>query len=223
MKTVFAWYKLKRHTFYLCHLRRLHNLGRITVISNDRRGGLNHRPFTCLSISSLRLTSKGRSKVRIIICGGKPPVTGGFPSQRTSYADSSSLWWHHHVCFVHQVQLLNDFHVLRPGDAYMRQPMRHQEMVCSPFGTKPRLTPYSRYVHWTVHYSDVIKSAMASQITSLTIVYSTVYSDADHTNIKAPRHWPLWGEFTGDRWIPAQRASNTENVSIWWRHHGVRF
>ena len=20
-------------------------------------------------------------------------------------------------------------------------------------------------------------------------------------NIKAPRHWPLWGEFTGDRWI----------------------
>ena len=21
-------------------------------------------------------------------------------------------------------------------------------------------------------------------------------------NIKAPRHWPLWWEFTGDRWIP---------------------
>ena len=21
-------------------------------------------------------------------------------------------------------------------------------------------------------------------------------------NIKAPRHWPLYGEFTGDRWIP---------------------
>ena len=21
-------------------------------------------------------------------------------------------------------------------------------------------------------------------------------------NIKAPRHWPLWGEFTSDRWIP---------------------
>ena len=29
------------------------------------------------------------------------------------------------------------------------------------------------------HYSDVIMSAMASQITSLTIVYSTVYSGAD--------------------------------------------
>ena len=28
-------------------------------------------------------------------------------------------------------------------------------------------------------YSDVIMGAMASQLTSLTIVYSTVYSDAD--------------------------------------------
>ena len=36
--------------------------------------------------------------------------------------------------------------------------------------------------------------------------------------MKAPRHWPLWEEYTGDRWIP-QRASNAENVSIWWRHH----
>ena len=38
-------------------------------------------------------------------------------------------------------------------------------------------------------------------------------------NIKAPRHWPLCGEFTGDRWIPRTGASNAENVSIWWRHH----
>ena len=30
-----------------------------------------------------------------------------------------------------------------------------------------------------IHYSDAIIGAMASQITSLTIVYSTVYSDAD--------------------------------------------
>ena len=34
------------------------------------------------------------------------------------------------------------------------------------------------YNHWC-HYNDVIMGAMASQITSLTIVYSTVYSDAD--------------------------------------------
>ena len=41
-------------------------------------------------------------------------------------------------------------------------------------------------------------------------------------NIKAPRHWPLCGEFTGTGEFPAQRASYAENVSIWWRHHGVQ-
>ena len=25
-------------------------------------------------------------------------------------------------------------------------------------------------------------------------------------NIKAPRHWPLWGESTGDRWIPLTKG-----------------
>ena len=38
-------------------------------------------------------------------------------------------------------------------------------------------------------------------------------------NIKASRHWPLCGEFTGTGEFPAQRASNAENISIWWRHH----
>ena len=41
-------------------------------------------------------------------------------------------------------------------------------------------------------------------------------------NIKAPRHWlcagnsPVTGEF------PAQMALNAENVSIWWRNHGIQ-
>ena len=38
-------------------------------------------------------------------------------------------------------------------------------------------------------------------------------------NTKAPRHWPLCGEITGTGEFPAQRASNAENVSIWWRHN----
>ena len=52
------------------------------------------------------------------------------------------------------------------------------------------------------HYSDVIMSATASQTTSLHIVYSAVYSGADQRNHQSRRHWPLWGEFIGDRWIP---------------------
>ena len=39
-------------------------------------------------------------------------------------------------------------------------------------------------------------------------------------NIKAPRHWPFCGEFTGTGEFPAQKASYAEYVSIWWRHHG---
>ena len=29
-------------------------------------------------------------------------------------------------------------------------------------------------------------------------------------NIKAPRYWPLWGEFTGDRWIPRTKGQLRE-------------
>ena len=58
--------------------------------------------------------------------------------------------------------------------------------------------------HWTFHYSDVIMSTIESQITSLMIVYVTVYSGTDQRKHQAPRHWPLWGEYTGEsgqRWF----------------------
>ena len=60
--------------------------------------------------------------------------------------------------------------------------------------------------------------AMASQITNLTIVYSTFIQAQIKENIKAPRDWPL------RRWpvaseFPSQMASKADNVSIWWRHH----
>ena len=62
--------------------------------------------------------------------------------------------------------------------------------------------------------------AIASQITSLTIVCSTVYSDADrkktsklHVTGLCAENSPGTGEF------PAQMASNAEYVSIWWRDH----
>ena len=70
-----------------------------------------------------------------------------------------------------------------------------------------------------IRNNNVIMTTMAPHITSLAVVYSSVYTCADQRNIKAPRHWPLWGEFTGTGEFPAQRANNAENVSIWWRHH----
>ena len=70
-----------------------------------------------------------------------------------------------------------------------------------------------------MHYSDVIMSGMASQITGVSMVCWTVCSGVDQRNIKALRHWPLWGELTGDRRIPSQRTSNLETVFICWRYH----
>ena len=69
------------------------------------------------------------------------------------------------------------------------------------------------------HSNDVIMSAIA-QITSLTTVYSTVYSGADQ---KKTSNLRVTGPCAGNSQVtdefPAQRASNAENVSIWWRHH----
>ena len=57
---------------------------------------------------------------------------------------------------------------------------------------------------------------IASQITSLTIVYSIVYSDADQRKHQSAASLAFVREI--DRG-PAQMASNAENVYIWWRHH----
>ena len=77
---------------------------------------------------------------------------------------------------------------------------------------------------WVLHYSDVIMGSMASQLTSLTVVNSTVYSveiiqwrSKKTSTLRVTGlcvgNSPITGEF------PAQMASTAENVSIWWRHH----
>ena len=83
------------------------------------------------------------------------------------------------------------------------------------------------------HYGDVIMGTMASQITSLIIVYSTAYSGADQRNhqtsvslafLRGIHRGPVNSPF------PTQMASNAENVSIWchpgvlllWRKHVIQ-
>ena len=96
------------------------------------------------------------------------------------------------------------------------QTMVHMSMTVAFFGPERNNTvcemPMASH-----HYNNVIINTTASQITNLMIVYSTVYLQIKE-NGKTPRHWPLCREFTGDRCIPTQRASNAQKVSIWWRH-----
>ena len=71
----------------------------------------------------------------------------------------------------------------------------------------------------SLYYNDARMGARASQITSLTIVYSTVYAGRSKKTSKlritglCVGNSPVTGEF------PTQMSSNAENVSIWWRHH----
>ena len=68
-------------------------------------------------------------------------------------------------------------------------------------------------------------SAMASPITSLTIVFSTVYSAADQTKHQSSASLAFVRNSSVISEFPAQMASNAENVSIWWRpmvYHATR-
>ena len=67
-------------------------------------------------------------------------------------------------------------------------------------------------LHWRHNECD------ASQITSLTIVYSTVYSCAGQRKHQSSAS--LAFERGNHRW-PTLMAINAKNVSIWWRHHGT--
>ena len=57
-----------------------------------------------------------------------------------------------------------------------------------------------------LHYSDVIMSTIASLITSLAVVYSTVYSDADQRKHQSSASLAfVWG-IHRDRWIPRTKG-----------------
>ena len=60
---------------------------------------------------------------------------------------------------------------------------------------------------------------MASQITGVSIVCSTIWSGADQRKHQSPpHHWPLWGESTGDQRIPLTKGQ-WRGKNTWWRHH----
>ena len=71
-----------------------------------------------------------------------------------------------------------------------------------------------------LHYSDVIMSAIVSQFTSLTIVYSTVYSGDDQSKhqssasldfVRGIHRWQVNSPYKG----PVTRKM----FPFWWRHH----
>ena len=91
----------------------------------------------------------------------------------------------------------------------------HISLKSVPYGSVDKWSSLVQIRAYRGHYNDVIMGEIASQITSLTMVYSAVYSGEDQRKHQSS------ASLTFVRGIPAQMASNAENVSIWWRHHGT--
>ena len=112
--------------------------------------------------------------------------------------------------------------------------------VCHIWGhsRNPPIWPISPIQNWTRVTRWTPKDPIAARITGS--LFGTIlqwlqwrHNERDGISnhqrldvyIKAPHHWSLWGEFTGDQWIPhshrwitCTKASDAEHVSIWWRH-----
>ena len=65
------------------------------------------------------------------------------------------------------------------------------------------------------HFGDVIMGTVESQITSLTVVYSTVYSDADQRKpVNSPHRWPVTREmFPFDDVIMWSKITDTKAIT----------
>ena len=78
-----------------------------------------------------------------------------------------------------------------------------------------------------VHYSDVIMGTIASQITSLTIVYSTVYSDADQRKHQSFASLAfVWGIHRGPvnsphKWPVTRKMFPFDDVIMCWHERTV--
>ena len=159
----------------------------------------------------------------LAICTGNSPVPGEFPTQRPvtrslnvffdlrlnkRLSKQSWGWWFEtpwHPLWRHSNGFWRNFPAFVPEVSFPQLRM-HRKGVCKYIWRMQHsewvgsfeitLIEYMTYapLYCSIsasftHYNDVIMGAMASQITT-------------KENIKAPRHWPLCGEFTGDRWIP---------------------
>ena len=85
--------------------------------------------------------------------------------------------------------------------------------------THDRAFVFSVSLRSEIHYSDIIMSAMASQITNTSIVCSIDCSGAYQRKSKLRVNGLCEGNPHVTGGFPSQRASNAENVSIWWRYH----
>ena len=132
--------------------------------------------------------------------------------------------------------LSEDNSVVRSSYHNNENPYMWQESLCGCTGDQKR--PHGLF--WGSHYCDVIMGAMASQITSLTIAYSSVCSRPDQRKpqnsaslvfVRGIHRWPLKSPPKGPgtrkmfpfddvimRWCCHIGQNNVAEMFSWWRN-----
>ena len=153
---------------------------------NERDDISDHQRLECLLKLLIRRRSKKTSKLRVTgLCEGNSSVTGEFPAERASNAENcpfDDAIMRIESPMATLVILLRIFLYMNVIiDKYIASGITSSSYIIIAVKEVERANNIRRYGVTEIlnHYDDVIMGAIASQITSLTIVYSTVYSDAD--------------------------------------------
>ena len=158
---------------------------------NGRDGVSNHQPIDC----SLNSLFKAQIKKNINasctgLCEGNSPLTDEFPVQGASNPENVSIWWRHHesadaiiwaytheiskpYVFLFKVTIYTRF---IQGDLITRRPFNYTDGFIARIVSTIHLKKVSEESIPLYHHSDVLMSAMASQITGVSTVYSTIVS-----------------------------------------------
>ena len=200
------------------------------VIIGDIASQITGASVVCSTVCSGTDKRKPQSSASLALCVGNSPVTAELPAQRTINAENVSIWWSHHV----RTQIL-ETNSAGLGSSDLRnnylwiweKNMIHQR-------------------HEKLHYDDVIMTMLASQITSLPVVCSIVYSDVNQRKhqssaslafvreihrgpVNFPHKWPVTRKmFPFDDVIMSNfqtlvmiriTATSVINASLQWRHY----
>ena len=169
--------------------------------------------ITSLSIAYsavyLRRRSKKTPKLRVTgLCVGNSPVTDEFPAQRASNTENVSIWWRHHgfsySLFVNTaLNAMTHFNISgikMCSSIYICACWVRQVFIIQRVRHLTAISLQAVHCLLSVHYSDVIMDAMASHITSLAVVYSTVYTGVDQRKyqssaslafVRGIHRWPV--------------------------------
>ena len=168
---------------------------------NDHAGVSNHQPPGCLLNRLFRRKSKKTSKLRVTgLCAGNSPGTGEFSAQMASYAENVSIWWRHHgvdlfVSTIVRAKLYSSTDVLHDlTRSIQTETLRPCWGHSYDLANQAIITVASLWVRWRL-------KSPTTRLFAQSFVHVQIKE-----NIKAPRHWPLWGKFTGHRRIPRTRG-----------------